>query len=204
MTDDELKDGNVERVERSQGESELSDGGSDAQFAQGGNPPTAQAKRSIDELDAKCAEYLSGWKRALADYENLQKNMSTAKDDDKRRVRSNLAHELLPVIDNFGHALKFIPDTKDCSDDFKKRFDVWLQGITYIEKQFADALSELGVEPIASVGTMFDPNLHESGGSKSDPSKKEHEVLEELVKGWKIGDVVLRPAQVMVNELSSS
>lgn len=160
-----------------------------------------QVSRPSDDIEVKCAEYLSGWKRALADYENLQKNMTSARDDDRRRVRANLAHELLPVVDNFGHALKFIPDTKDCSDEFKKRFDVWVQGITYIEKQFADALSELGVEPIASVGSLFDPNLHESGGSKSDPSKKDHEVVEELIKGWKIGDVVLRPAKVIVNEV---
>ncbi len=154
----------------------------------------------LEALQTKCAEYLSGWKRALADYENLQKQNSSARDDDRRRVRSNLAEDLLPVVDNFGYVTKHVPDITTCPDEFKKKFDTWFQGIGHIERQFAEAMKGLGVEPIESIGTIFDPNLHESGGSRSEPGKKEHEIVEELIKGWKIGDVVLRPAKVIVNE----
>lgn len=154
----------------------------------------------LEALQVKCAEYLSGWKRALADYENLQKQNSSARDDDRRRVRSNLAEDLLPVVDNFGYVTKHVPDISECSDEFKKKFDTWFQGIGHIERQFAEAMKNMGVEPIPSVGTTFDPNLHESGGSRNEPGKKEHEIIEELIKGWKIGDVVLRPAKVIVNE----
>ena len=161
----------------------------------GGDPSS-----DLEALQIKCAEYLSGWKRALADYENLQKQNSSARDDDRRRVRSNLAEDLLPVVDNFGYVTKHVPDISECPDDFKKKFDTWFQGIGHIERQFAEAMKNMGVEAIPSVGTAFDPNLHESGGSRNEPGKKEHEIIEELIKGWKIGDVVLRPAKVIVNE----
>lgn len=179
-------------------DSDASDSGHDSSDSshprEGGDPSP------LSDLQAKCAEYLSGWKRALADYENLQKQNSQARDDDRRRVRSGLAEDLLPVIDNFGYVLKHVPDVSDCPDDFKKKFDTWFQGIGHIDRQFAEAMRGLGVEPIESIGTIFDPNLHESGGSRSEPGKKEHEIIEEMIKGWKIGDVVLRPAKVIVNE----
>lgn len=165
-------------------------------------PVDVPAEEPKTDLEVQCAQYLEGWKRALADYENVKKTIGQAKEEDRRRVRVDLAELLLPVIDNFGHALKFIPDTKDCPDDFKKRFDVWVQGITYIDKQFSAALAELGVEPIESVGKPFDANVHESGGSRKEEGKAEHEILEEVIKGWKIGEIVLRPAKVIVNQLS--
>ena len=163
--------------------------------------PTQGAVAEPETLQAKCDEYLQGWKRALADYENLQKQNSQARDDDRRRVRSNLAEDLLPVVDNFGYVMKHVPDVAECSDEFKKKFETWFQGIGHIERQFADAMKNMGAEPIASVGMIFDPNLHESGGSRSEPDKKDHEIIEEVSKGWKIGDGVLRPAKVLVNEV---
>lgn len=153
------------------------------------------------DLQAKCDEYLAGWKRALADYENLQKQNAHVRDDDRRRIRANIVRALLPVIDNFDSALKFFPDVTSCSEEFQKTFATWAQGVKYIEKQFAEALSELGVTPIATIGQQFDPHLHESGGARSEEGKKEHEIIEEVMKGWKIDDVVLRPAKVIVNEL---
>lgn len=158
------------------------------------------ASTPTSDLETKCAEYLSGWKRALADYENLQKQNVQARDDDRRRVRANLAEDLLPVVDNFGYVTKHAPDVAECSDEFKKKFETWFQGIGHIERQFTEAMKNLGVEPIESIGKTFDPNLHESGGSRHVEGKAEHEIVEELIKGWKIGDVVLRPAKVIVNE----
>lgn len=163
--------------------------------------PIVNSQPSTVNLESQCAEYLAGWKRALADYENLQKQNVQTRETDRRRVRSSLAEDLLPVVDNFGYVMKHVPDVSECSEDFKKKFDTWFQGIGHIDRQFAEALKGMGVEPIATVGNKFDPNLHESGGSKTDDTKDDGIVLEELVKGWKLGDLVLRPAKVIVNEL---
>lgn len=163
-------------------------------------PESASQATDQNDLEAQCVQYREGWKRALADYENLKKTLYQAKDEDRKSVRADLAEMLLPVIDNFGYVTKHIPDVANCSDDFKKQFDPWVQGITHIERQFLEVMKSLGVEPIESVGTMFDPNLHESGGSKQVEGKKEHEIVEELIKGWKMGEKVIRPAKVIVNE----
>lgn len=166
----------------------------------GEEAPSESSQSSTVNLEAQCAEYLAGWKRALADYENLQKMNAQTRDTDRRRVRSSLAEDLLPVVDNFGYVMKHAPSLKGCSPEFKKSFETWFQGIGHIDRQFAEALKNMGVEPIATVGQKFDPNLHESGGSKKDDSQDDGVVLEELIKGWKIGEVVLRPAKVIVNE----
>lgn len=161
---------------------------------------TANSPLPTAELEQKCAEYLSGWKRALADYENLQKQNAQMKEEDRRRVRMGVADDLLPVVDNFGYVTKHVPVLEGLTDDAKKKFDTWFMGITLIDRQFTEALKNLGVEPIESVGKPFDPKLHEAGGSKKDESKPDGEVLEEVIKGWKIGDMVIRPAKVIVNE----
>lgn len=154
----------------------------------------------VDPLAQKCAEYLDGWKRALADYENLKKANAQTKDEDRRRVRMSVADDLLPVIDNFGYVTKHIPDASGCDPEFKKKFETWVAGIGHIDRQFGEALKALGVEPIEALGQPFDARYHEAGGSKKDESKSDGEVLEEVIKGWKFGEVVLRPAKVIVNE----
>ncbi len=152
----------------------------------GGGPIPRQ-----DELEAQCDEYLAGWKRALADYENLQKQNAQARADDKRRNAVNLAYDLLPVVDNFDQALKHAPANLDKN---------WFAGVQHIARQFADALAAMGITPIDALGQPFDPNLHESGGSKWEEDKPEHVVLEELIKGWKMGETVIRPSKVIVNQ----
>ena len=147
-----------------------------------------------NDLQTKCDEYLGGWKRALADYENLQKSNAALREDDRRRIRMNVAHELLPVIDNFEQAMKFAP--AEMPESMKN----WFAGVSHIARQFADVLSSLGIVAIDTVGHAFDPNQHDSGGSKHVDDKPANVVIEEIVKGYKIGDVVLRPAKVIVSE----
>lgn len=143
------------------------------------------------DLQTQCDEYLAGWKRALADYENLQKQNAQARADDRRRIAVNLAHDVLPVVDNFDQALKFAPKDVDKN---------WFAGVQHIARQFADALKNMGIEPIDCVGKPFDPHLHESGGARWEEGVAEDVVLEELIKGWKMGDVAVRPSKVIVNQ----
>lgn len=146
------------------------------------------------------AEYLAGWKRALADYENLKKMSVTLRDEDRRRVRSQVAELLLPVVDNFGFVTKHIPAVEDPSSDFGKNFTAWVAGIHHIERQFLEVLGNLGVQPIDALNQPFNPNLHEAGGTKAVEGVASGQVVEELIRGWKIGDVVLRPSKVIISE----
>ncbi|MEK9156761.1 MAG: nucleotide exchange factor GrpE [Patescibacteria group bacterium] len=155
---------------------------------------------ALEQMRKERDDYLQGWQRARADYENAQKQLAQQRDEDRRRVRSNLAEDLLAVVDNFGYVTKYVPDVTECSEEFKKKFDTWYQGIGHIDRQFAEALSGLGVEAIEAVGKPFDVKLHEAASSKHVEGTVEGIVLEELVRGWKLGDVVLRPSKVIVSE----
>lgn len=140
-------------------------------------------KKKEKETKTKEQEYLDGWKRALADYENLQRDMSSRLDDAKNRMKSDFAHDLLPVMDNFAQAVNHAPKLEDTHKP-------WLDGVLYIQKQFEDVLKGLGLEKIEV--TEFDPNLHEAVG--------EGEELKEVQSGWKIGERVIRPAQVITKK----
>lgn len=207
MTNDEMNDNQApsDSLGRSPstGEAPMNGGGTQANDS----PPFMEG--SGEALQAKCDEYLAGWKRALADYENLQKQNAQMREEDRRRVRVHVAQELLPVVDNFDQAMKFAPS------DLPPSAQAWMAGVQHIARQFADVLAGLGITPIASVGHAFDPNLHESGGSRWEDDKPEHVVLEEVIKGWKMaspvgradgpssrGDLVLRPSKVIVNQQS--
>ncbi len=149
----------------------------------------------IDELKAKNEEYLAGWKRALADYENLKNDLSAAKVDQRRALSISLAHALLPVIDNFQVATNHAPDSEDLNKDVQN----WLQGVLFIAKQFDEAMASIGLERIKTVGEAFDPAQHESAGEREDQELPDQHVIEEVQTGWKAGDQIIRPAKVIIN-----
>lgn len=134
------------------------------------------------DLQQKCDEYLNGWKRALADYENLKKDIGSEKERERNRLRESLAHDLLPVIDNFEQAVTHAPELEGSNKS-------WLDGVMFIKKQFEDVMQSLGLEKI-SVGDTFDPNTMEAVG--------EGEAMKEVSPGWKLGEKVIRPAKVII------
>lgn len=158
---------------------------------------TAQ-KTELEELQEKCAEYENGWKRALADYKNLQQDMAARSEEARKSIKAKLAQDLLPVVDNFAQAVKFQPDLSTAPEDVQKSIGPWLQGILYIEKQFGEAMAEMGIEPIPTDG-KFDPAWHDAAEERAGEGE-DGQILEVLVPGWKLGDTVLRPAKVIVNK----
>lgn len=136
------------------------------------------------DLQAKCDEYLNGWKRALADYENLKREIGSEKERERNRIKESLAHDLLPVIDNFEQAVAHAPELEGSNKS-------WLDGVMFIKKQMEDVMASLGIEKIA-VGSEFDPNLMEAVG--------EGEEMKEVSPGWKMGEKVIRPAKVIIKK----
>ncbi len=154
-------------------------------------------------IEEKCAQYELGWKRALADYENLKRSMADQQSVARRRMKADFAQSMLPVMDNFAQAVKHAPDleglvgVEGSNDQGVKNLKNWLQGVLYIEKQFTESFDEFGLERIDTIGSTFDPHLHEAAGEKEG---KDGEILEEVTSGWKMGDDVLRPARVIVGK----
>jgi molecular chaperone GrpE len=140
-------------------------------------------------------EYLAGWKRALADYDNLKKDLSRERGEMRRASTVELLLHLLPVMNNFEVAVKHRP----FSDD--KNTEAWVNGILTIKGQLETALKELGAEPFEGLGEKFNPEFHESAGSRRETEKEDQIILEIVRRGWKVGDKVVCPAKVIINSL---
>ncbi len=150
-------------------------------------------KKTKNKKCEKCDESINGWKRALADYENLRKNLLTEKQEMRQSTKEDMAQMLIPVVDNFYQAVRFKPEGLDQSAES------WLQGILYVKTQLESVLSEMGVEPFGEVGEMFNANLHDITEEKEDLEKEDQSILEVLQKGWKLGEKVVRPAKIVIN-----
>ncbi len=157
-------------------------------------------KKLIEELRAKCEEYLNGWKRAQADYHNLEREIDQKKSEWIKMANADLLAQLLPIYDNLKLALKHVPEEQKKSD--------WVVGIEHIKNQLSKLLEENGIEEIKTIGEKFNPELHEAVSVvKSDKHKKETGqidkgglIKEEVRPGYKLNGKVLYPAKVIVNE----
>jgi molecular chaperone GrpE len=135
----------------------------------------------IRELERRCEEAEDKYRRALADYHNLQKRVSEERQDWIRSSNKELLLRLLPVLDTLELANKHIND----------------QGLKVSINQFLDTLKAEGVTKIKTVGEEFDPHLMDCVTTEEG---EENKVLEELRAGFVLNDKILRPAQVKVGK----
>ena len=155
-----------------------------------------EQESEIEQLGRKALENLDGWKRCQADFENYKKMQSDSQKDLLRYATSNIISQLIPVLDNFRMGTAHIPeDQKDGG---------WVIGIMHIQKQLEGVLSENGVEEIpVKIGDNFDPALHEAIEDKEclhceGEKKYENKIKKIMMKGYKMGDRIIRPARVVV------
>lgn len=141
----------------------------------------------------KCQEYLSGWKRALADYDNLKKELASERVSMHHAAVERVADQIIPVLDNFDHALKFKPEGLD------GKVEGWLQGMLHVRTQLESVLKDMGLEPFGGSGESFDPHQHEAA-SEQETDAPPGTILDVILRGWKRGDRVLRPAKVTVSK----
>ena len=140
------------------------------------------------DLQAKCDEAMVGWKRALADYDNLKKDLNKERADIRRYAQQDAAERFLAVLDNFDQATKHVPEGLDA------KLKGWVNGILFIRTQMENALKEMGLEPFGTVGETFDPNLHEAAKGEGD------KIAEVVRRGWKMGERIVRSASVVVSK----
>lgn len=146
-------------------------------------------KPSVKELEEKIAELTEALQRERADIINVRRRHDEQITSLKSIVKAGIIRDLLPVIDNFERALKHVPDELKDND--------YIQGVQGIVKQFEKTLEEIGVTRIATVGTPFNPVVHEAV-SMEDGDGTTEIVSEELQSGYQLGDEVIRHAMVRV------
>ncbi|MBI2129900.1 nucleotide exchange factor GrpE [Candidatus Woesearchaeota archaeon] len=145
-------------------------------------------KKQMAEKEARIKELTELLQRLQADFENYKKRAEKEKCDLAGYTACKLISQFLPILDSFELALK--------NDQDHQKF---VKGVELIYSQFYSLLEDFGLTPIEAVGKKFDPYDHEVLLSeKSD--KDEDIVLEELQKGYKLGDVVIRHSKVKVSK----
>jgi molecular chaperone GrpE len=145
-----------------------------------------------DESCQKSEEYLNGWKRALADYDNLKKDLSNERARMRQMAIEHTAHQLIPVLDHFDQALRFKPAGVDAS------VENWLEGILHVRTQLEAIILEMGIEPFGKEGEMFDPYLHETASEEVREGAVPGTILQVVQRGWKRESHVIRPAKVII------
>lgn len=155
----------------------------------------AEEEKTIEQ---QCEEYLTGWKRALADYDNLKKDLAKEKQSIRDAVRESVALQLLPVVDNFEAANRHMPDITLTEEDGRK-MKGWIDGIGFVQTQLLTILRDLGLEEVKASGA-FDPNEQDAVGERHEEGKSEGEIVEVVHKGWKLDGKVIRPAKVIISK----
>lgn len=151
----------------------------------------AQLERQVADLRAQLEDRASQSMRIAADFENYRKRTSKEKEELESQVTGNTVIELLPVVDNFERARSQIKPQTEGEMAIHKSY----QGVY---KQLVDALKRLGVSAMRAEGQEFDPMLHEAVMREPTADHPEGTVIEEFVRGYQLGDRVLRHAMVKV------
>jgi len=151
-----------------------------------------ELQKQLDELQKEKDDIFAKLQRVAADYDNFQKRSA-------KQITEGIAHEkeriikaMLPVLDNFEHALA----NTNCGESA----EVVLKGVRIVYDQMLDALKVQGVEQIEAAGERFNPTMHEAIVQRAEPGEEDGVVLEELQKGYRMNGRVIRASRVVVNK----
>ena len=144
----------------------------------------------VKELEAKCREYLSGWQRAQADYDNLKKETDGKVKSLVEYSTAGIILEALSIYNHFKMALTHQPEIGDRP---------WLAGLDHIKKEFEQFLNKFEIEEVKTVGEVFNPAVHEAVGSE-ESTEPDNQVIKEARSGYLIKGKVIQPAQVIISK----
>jgi molecular chaperone GrpE len=181
--DGESQDAGAESQETS-GES-ISDSAKQAEGALA--QANAISQEEYDRLKAERDSLLDRLARLQAEFENARKREQRERTEFRDFAVAGAVELFLPVLDNFHLALKATGSAEQLRT-----------GVELILKQMEDALRTLNVQPVESVGATFDPRVHEAIEMVERPDVPDHQVFDEVRRGYRIKDRLLRPAMVRV------
>jgi molecular chaperone GrpE len=149
-----------------------------------------EEKSEVEELTEKLADAESKYKRALADYQNLEKRVADGRHEMAAWAGAEVIKRILPVMDHFDKALSGVTDEEAKSG--------WFKGVKMSVLQLQQVMQSEGLEQIETDG-QFDPALHEAVDTREG---KDGQILEVVEKGWKLNGKIVKPARVVVGKKS--
>ena len=154
------------------------------------------AQESLEGKILKLEEEVNTWKtdyyKVFADMENLKRRLEKEHQNSLKFMMQSFIEQLLPVVDNFERSLNV--------ENPSEEVETFLKGYQMIFDQFMNILKQNGVEVIEAQGKEFDPNVHQAVMTANDENYESGVVVEELQKGYKLKDRVIRASLVKVNE----
>jgi molecular chaperone GrpE len=190
----DLRNVNLRNVGLSQEDLEhelpAAEGGEEAASAAVGEKPAeVGAGSETEQLKAERDALLDRLARLQAEFDNARKRAVREQQEFREFAAADVIRNFLPILDSFERALKAGGDST--SNDFRN-------GVELIYRQFQDALQKIGVQPIPALGQAFDPRVHEAVEMVDTTEVADHHVFDELQRGYKYKDRLLRPAMVRV------
>jgi molecular chaperone GrpE len=152
----------------------------------------------LNDLRTKASKADENWEkyvRVVADFDNYKKRAARERTDAVRYANEALVEKLLPVVDNFEAALLAANNAQSAAN-----VDSLRQGVSMIYTQLKNVLSESGLDEVDALNKPFDPNLHEAVSQQPSAEVPEGQVLQQLRKGYKLRDRLVRPAMVVVSK----
>ena len=153
------------------------------------DPGVAAGTGEVTALRQERDELMDRLLRTAAEFDNYRKRTDRERRDLSEAAAADLIRDLLPIVDDLERALDAASGTADRA---------LRQGVEMIHRQMLDVLRRRNVQPFTTVGEPFDPVWHEAVASEPASGRPDDQVIGELRRGYKIGDKLLRPAQVRV------
>ena len=166
--------------------------------------PAAEPPIGADEIAelkmqaAKAKETYDQLLRTMADFENFRKRTARERQDAVKFANESLLQKLIPVIDNFDMAIAAAATAQDGSAQSLQT------GVNMILSQLRSTLTEAGLEEVDATGRPFDPNFHEAVSQQETSEVPEGHVVQQLRKGYRLRERLLRPATVIVAKKPAS
>jgi molecular chaperone GrpE len=164
-----------------------SDGETDAATNTAASVEASAPESEVQKLKAERDSLLDRLARMQAEFENVRRRNVKEQQDFRDYAAADAIKPLLPVLDSFERALQVKSDAAE-----------FRNGVELIYKQLLSVLAKLAVQPIAAKGEPFDPHFHEAIEMVETSDAPDHQVIEELQRGYKFKDRLLRPAMVKV------
>ena len=157
--------------------------------------PATLNREQLEELKQRAAKADEHWERLLrttADFDNFKKRAAREKQDAIKFANESLLQKLVPLLDNLDMALTATKASQAADVQSLQA------GVKMIQQQLRQVLSEAGLEEVDATGQAFDPNLHEAVSQQETSEVPEGQVVQQLRKGYKLRERLLRPASVVV------
>ena len=159
---------------------------------------TAEALAELKAQAAKAKESYEQLLRTTADFDNYRKRAARERQDAVKFANESLLQKLIPALDNFDMAIAAASGTKEGAAQSLQT------GVNMILSQLRNTLTEAGLEEIDATGKLFDPNFHEAVSQQETKEVPEGQVVQQLRKGYRLRERLLRPATVIVAKKPAS